>query len=78
MYIISPVLYAMGFSFHENLKQMELNVILYLITVVEDVKMDKQGKTLELLSTIRSGLCTGREHMPKLSAFLFINLMNAF
>ncbi len=44
--MISPVLYAKGFSFHENLKQMELNMILYLITVVEDVTMDKQGKSL--------------------------------
>ncbi len=44
--VISPVLYAKGFSFHENLKQMELNMILYLITVVEDVTMDKQGKSL--------------------------------
>lgn len=35
---------------------MELNMTLYLITVVEDVTMDKQGKTLNCY-TVRSDLC---------------------
>lgn len=79
--MISPVLYAMGFSFHENSNIMELNMILYLITVFEDVTMDKQGKSLSCYvpSLVFTQLrITQEENICQNSVPIVINLMNAF